>query len=136
MNGPNQLGAVSDPPEKRAARALSEETREMVAGVRAGVRRRGVEGRGAGRGCCRRVRVREARAGIDRAALSPPGRPARARVSCAAAEMAGARALVTACCCWWWLMTAAGEYPILLYLAVRSTQHAISCSARRDLQNG
>lgn len=32
MNGPNQLGAVSDPPEKRAARALSKETRKMVAG--------------------------------------------------------------------------------------------------------
>lgn len=101
VNGPNQLGAVSDPPEKRAARALSEETRKMVA-----------ELGGVGQWGCLvgRVRVRQARASIDRAPLSPPGRPARARVSCAASEMAGARALVTACCCWWWLITAAGEY--------------------------
>ncbi|CAG4941554.1 unnamed protein product [Colias eurytheme] len=75
MNGPNQLGAVSDPTGKRAARALSVETRENGRRVRA----RGVAGgAGGSRGCVRRSWPR-----IDRARsvwFSTPGRPARARV--------------------------------------------------------
>lgn len=119
MNGSNQLGAVSDPPEKRAARALSLESQEAGAGHRGGQR---------GRRLSSGVRV----ARIDRARCrcrpqprppppchstdplpilaSPPGRPARARVWCAAADMVGARPLVAACCCWWWLTIAAGKY--------------------------
>lgn len=65
---------------------------------------------------------RRERASIERAGGSPPGRPARARVSCAVAEMAGARALVAACWSWWWLTLAAGEYllPISAWLLLRS----------------
>ncbi|KAL4709318.1 hypothetical protein ACJJTC_007050 [Scirpophaga incertulas] len=82
-----------------AALALSKETRKTAE-----------EGRGRALGARQRAaRVRAASIARGGSA-SPPGRPARARVSCAAAEMAGARALVAACCCWWWLTTAAGEY--------------------------
>lgn len=127
MNGSNQLGAVSDPPEKRAARALSLESRETGAGYRGGQR-----GRSLGSGV-RASRIDRARCrpqprpppppchSADADPLpathypllvpaSPPGRPARARVWCAAADMAGARPLVAVCCCWWWLTIAAGKY--------------------------
>ncbi|CAG9563351.1 unnamed protein product [Danaus chrysippus] len=85
MNSPNQLGAVGDPIGRRAARALSLKTWENGNGARGyRGRRRGLGGEERGVGVSRRVR--EARACIDRAGrlahvrLSPPGRPARARV--------------------------------------------------------
>lgn len=62
MNGSNQLGAVSDPPEKRAARALSLESQEAGAGQRGGQR---------GRRLSSGVRV----ARIDRARCRPQPRP-------------------------------------------------------------
>ncbi|CAH2244631.1 jg3860 [Pararge aegeria aegeria] len=61
MNGPNQLGAVSDPSKgKRAARALSEETRKLGSREKRG----GAVDWGTG---ARGTRVRAARACIDRA---------------------------------------------------------------------